>query len=74
MKKIIAGGPLLIRKLGIEHQIAFVERILLKRANPARPSPTPAESSVGPPNNFVGGECVAPLQNNNQQTILNEFR
>ena len=51
LKNIIAGISWLNQTVEIEHRAAFVERISLKRATPARPHPTPAKSPFGPLNN-----------------------
>ena len=63
----------MIQKVLHEHRAAFVERIWLKLATPALPGHTPAESPSGLLNNHAGRECVAPLQNTNQQTVWINF-
>ena len=66
LKHTIAGNTWLIQKVGIEYRAAIVEQLLLKRASPALPNHALAESSCGPLDNFVGGECCASMGNNNQ--------
>ena len=69
LTNLVTGSPWLIQKFGIEHRVARVKRLWQKRATPARPSPTPAESPSGLTDNLVGGECFATWKKNNRQGI-----